>query len=340
MSTDLSVEVVRGLAGFIALKPEWDALHARAARATTFLSHKWLRLSWQQVWRGLPNRLCVVLVREDGQLVMAGAFALTVSYLLPTVRFLAFGPPQYEDVLYVASERTAEHARVLLDALRTLPLGPRWLRALRLQEDSPFRAAAIAAGLAIRTRSPIGSADLTLTSYADFDAYMQSMSKKTREGFRRQLRRLESLDGFEYRIETGEARFEALRWLFETKREWARTRKKPAPWLMNRSVDRFMDGLLRGDDAPDFWVQTFRAGDRYIAASLCLVERETLNYSKIAHDTAFDRYSPGFTLSQLMIRDAFAAGFERIDLGRGTMGTKLRLGKHAGDVLTVKMRLR
>jgi CelD/BcsL family acetyltransferase involved in cellulose biosynthesis len=89
------------------------------------------------------------------------------------------------------------------------------------------------------------------------------------------------LENFSYRRETGEERFAALQWLLDRKREWLDRKGLSGNWLRDRSFDRFVDALLRDDDVPEFWVLTMRTGERIIAAKLCFLERETLNYSKI-----------------------------------------------------------
>jgi CelD/BcsL family acetyltransferase involved in cellulose biosynthesis len=214
------------------------------------------------------------------------------------------------------------------------------LRADRLREDSPLLAAATALGWRTRTRQHTTAATLELTDHADFEAYLQSLSNKTRGGHRRHLRQLMELDRFSFRHETGEDRFTTLAWLLDRKREWLKRKGFRADWLSDRRFDRFVDALLRGDDVPEFWVLAMRTGDRMIAAKLCFVERETLNYSKITHDPEFDRWSPGFTANVLMIREAYAAGLSRIDMGHGNFDTKSRLTKRTHQVMLARIEMR
>lgn len=336
----LTTEVLRDLPAFIALRDEWEDLRGNARFATVFLSHKWLRLSWQEGWQRFPNQLRIVLVRDRGQLVMAGAFVVHLFNGWPAVHFLDSGSPQSDDVLYLASGDTAGQAQRLLAALRrSLPF-PMTLRAKRLRDDSPLLPAAATLGWRTRTRQHTVATVLQLTDYADFEAYLQSMSAKTRSGYRRHQRQIMALDRFSYRQETGEERFVVLKWLFDRKREWLVRKGLRADWLKDRSVDRFTELLLRGEDAPPFWVLSMRTGDRIIAAKLCFPERDTLNYSKITQDPEFDRFSPGFTMNVLMIREAFAAGFARIDLGHGNFDTKSRLSKQTSEVMAARIHLR
>jgi len=336
----LTTEVLCDLPAFLAIHDEWEDLRARARFATVFLSHKWLRLGWEQRWRRFPNRLRVVLVRDRGRLVMAGAFVVYLFRGWPAVHFLDSGTPQSDDVLYVESGENLEQARLLLRALRgSLPL-PMTLRARRLRDDSPVLAGAQALDWRTRTRQPMIATTVELADHADFESYLQSLSAKTRSGHRRHLRQLMALDCFSFRHETGEERFVALDWLLARKREWLDRKRLRADWLKDRSFDRFVEQLLRGEDAPEFWVLTIRTGERIIAAKLCFIERETLNFSKITHDPAFDRLSPGFTINVLMVREAMAAGLTRIDMGFGNYDTKSRLTKRTHEVLLARIEMR
>lgn len=86
MSAGLTTEVLRDLPAFLAVRQEWEALRAQARFAPVFLSHKWLRLSWEQRWRRFPNQLRIVLVRDNGRLVMAGAFVVFLFRGWPAVQ--------------------------------------------------------------------------------------------------------------------------------------------------------------------------------------------------------------------------------------------------------------
>lgn len=339
-SPALSVEVLHDFASFLALKGEWEEFRSRARRASVSLSHKWLRLSWETRWRRFPNRLRIVLVRENGRLVMAGAFVLHLFRGWPAVSFLDSGSPQRNDVLYVASDGTLAQSRLLLTALRQSLPWPMTLRARRLQDDCPLAAAAQALGWLSRTRSRVTAVTLDLTQFPTFADYLQSLSRKTREGHRRQLRRLAEFEDFSFGRETGEQGLVALEWLLDRKREWLDRKGLKGDWLQDRSYDRFLQLLLSGEDIPEFWVLTMRIGERIICAALCFAERETLNYSKITHDIEFDRLSPGFTTNVLMIREAYAAGFECINFGHGNYDTKSRLSKQTNEVLTHRIEMR
>lgn len=74
--------------------------------------------------------------------------------------------------------------------------------------------------------------------------------------------------------------------------------------------------------------------------SLCYVEGDVVLPSKIAHDPAFSRLSPGRTLLLLLIEAAFARGSAEFDLGHGTMERKARLAVSPRDLTSERIRLR
>jgi CelD/BcsL family acetyltransferase involved in cellulose biosynthesis len=66
-----------------------------------------------------------------------------------------------------------------------------------------------------------------------------------------------------------------------------------------------------------------------IAAILSFREAQTLYLSKIAHDPAWQLYSPGRTIVLLSIEHAFKSGLEKCDLMIGASALKLSIAKSA-----------
>jgi CelD/BcsL family acetyltransferase involved in cellulose biosynthesis len=337
-----SATVLRRYADFLALEPEWRELFAAAERPMPYLRHRWLRLSWEMLWRRPFNRLRVVLIRDrTGALVMAGAFVIRFYRLVPTVEFLHAGVPQYGELLWRPSPETAAQAALLLDTLlRSTRFAP-VLRALQLRDDSPLKAAILARGLRSRVRRSQAAAFVPLRHYRDFEHYLSTLPGKLRPDHRRQLRHLAELPGFGYQHETGAAAAAAIRWSLDTKRKWLAERGYVAGWLSGGLVDRFLARFLAGsDDVPECWVGTLRVGGSIIATSISFIERDTVYFSKIAHDPAFGRYSPGRTLTLNEIGHAFARHMAEFDMGRGTIAWKRRLTPAERLVTSERIRLR
>lgn len=315
-------------ADFLALEAEWRELHAAAERPFTWQRHRWLRLSWELVWRRPFNRLRIVLIRDRaGQLVMAGAFVLYFYRLVPTLQLLGSGTPQIDDVLWRPSGDTDAQATLLLDTLIRHRGGAPMLRIERIREDSPLLAAIAARGLRRRVKGKaIVAPHIPLSQHPDFDTYLGGLSQSLRSDHRRRLRRLAEIPGYRCGHEGGDAAREALRWSFDTKREWLERRGERAPWLVSGHVDRFATAFLEStDDVPETWIATMRFGGRIAASTITFVERDVAIFWKIAHDPEYAKHSPGRTLTLEEVRRAFDRGLAEFDLGQGTVEWKRRL---------------
>lgn len=321
----LTVTVLRSFSAFLAIEDEWRELFAAAAHPTPFLRHRWLRLSWELRAGRFPNRLRVVLVRHHGRLTMAGAFVLGLRRLKPVFEFLASGTPQYHDLLWRPSDSTERQAELLLEALLVETTLQAKLTTRYLRDISPLRAAIRSAGLEQRVFQHWPSPYVALDAYADFAAYLEALSPKLRYDHQRRLRRFAE-SGVTYARETGDAALSALQWGFDSKRDWLDRANQEADWLRSGYVDRFFSSVLTSaDDVPETWVASLRSDGRLIAVSVVFVERDAAFFSKITHDPAFSRHSPGRTLTLLLIESAFSRGLGEFDLGVGALDWKQRL---------------
>jgi len=335
-----TISVLRNYADFLAFESEWQALFDAAERPWPYLRHSWLRASWEQQ-RSRLSRLRVVLVHEDDQLMMAGAFLFGIRRLRPFAQVLGGGIPQVEDVLWRPSGRTAIHAAALLDGLRQEGVLPRTLRFSQLRADSPLLGAIEDAGLTRRRRESRPAFSIPVADYPDFTIFMHSTGHNLRPDHGRRLRRLTEAEGYQYRHETGQAGLEALGWLFDTKRAWLEDKQERAGWLKSGHIDQFLRRALSMPDAPPWFVASLRLNERIIAASLCFTERGQWVFSKVAHDPAEHRYSPGRTLTLMLVEAAFAAGHvTSIDLGTTGENWKHKIAPARTDMLAKRVRLR
>lgn len=327
---------------FLALEGEWRELFAAAERPATYQRHRWLRLSWEMVWRRPFNRLRVILIRDrSGALVMAGAFVIYFYRLVPTVEFLNSRMPQYEDLLWRPSSDTAAQADLLLATLiGHVGIAP-MLRALRLRDDSPFKSAVAARGLRRSVRETLSSPYLAIGEYRDYEHYFSTLSHNLTVDHRRRMRRLTEMPGFSYTHDTGAEAEAAIGWQLDTKRDWLAERGHTAKWLSSGHVDRFLARFLAdGEDLPEVWVGTFRLGAAIVANAISLVERDIVHFFKIAHDPEYGKQSPGRTLTLNEIEYAFARGMREFDFGQGTVEWKRRLTTAERTVTSERIWLR
>ncbi|PZR91883.1 MAG: hypothetical protein DI537_14845 [Stutzerimonas stutzeri] len=99
VAASFSVEILSGRDAFLALKPEWDALFARAGlphqlfQRHAFLSH------WCDHYLAADDRLCLVIGREAGRLVMVWPLERRRRLGLELVRLMGAPVAQFGDVL-------------------------------------------------------------------------------------------------------------------------------------------------------------------------------------------------------------------------------------------------
>lgn len=334
----LSVEVVRSIDAFVALEREWGDLFAQAANPVTYLSHAWLRLSWQLSRAKKNKELLVIVVRERGLLVMAGAFVLTRRKDKPIARFLGSGTPQLEDVLWRKTAGTEAQADLLLATLRAEKGKHRRLRTRRVPEDSVFRGAVVRAGLKVKLLKKADYFFIPVSDFPDFEAYLAALSPNLRHDHRRQMRRLDERGGFAFAIESGTRVGETLAWLFERKRAWLSAQQMPLASFKEGRIDRFVASFI-GTEPANYWVATLRVKGEIIAAGLFYLERDAVNFRIVAHDPAFSVNSPGRSLAMLAIAQTFVRGSSVFTFGTGGMEWKERLLPKRTLLLSERIRL-
>ena len=122
-------------AAFAVLRPEWDALHDHCLGATPFSGHAWLSAWWAH-YGDAGQRLRVVWVRRDGELVAAAPLLLRRRWGLRVLAAIGEGQSDYGDVL--VHERWSDPAAERLAA--AVRDTPGW-QVLQLSEVRPTAAA-------------------------------------------------------------------------------------------------------------------------------------------------------------------------------------------------------
>jgi len=329
----LSAEVITTRGGFARCADEWDTLFAQAANPHPWRRHAWLMLAWRRGAR-------VVIVRDAGRPVMAGAFLLCLHRLRPIVTFLHGSIPQTDDVLHVASPEIADQADLLL---RTLVRGlwpARQLRISRLPESSPLCAAPCLRDGSVRIMGRHQAFHVAVSDHESFDAYMRSRTSNLRHDHSRRLRRMSEAGPIELRREPGRDAGATLGWLLERKRQWLSRTQTQAPWLSGGGVDRFLSQLQQVPEAATWSVWSLRVGG-IIAAALLIFEEKGFWVSHIiAQDPAFNAYSPGRTIKLLTLERAFDEGVSRIEMGISGAEWKRRLAVPSEMILTGRFQIK
>ena len=343
----LRVDERRGADAFAALREPWLELFERSGRTTPFLSLEWAESWWRHLGAGRePRLLCAT---EGG--VLVGLLPLVEERipLLPgaEVRRLAFlgerfGGADYLDIL-APEGRVARAAQAIFDHLAeagdfdvldldgiaaaspSLPL-----LAARFAEDGRFR--------------HVLTPRFTCPQVALDGSWAEVLKRSRRaDNFKRRLKQLRALEGFERRVvrDPGEARAAFERFLLLHEARWAGqggsdAMGRPAIRDFHREVvvrlaeaGRLRFEELWAEGACRASIYGIDAGDAY-----CFYQ------SGYDPDPAWAKRSVGLVCLGLSIEDAIARGAKRYDFLRGTEGYKFDWSTGARETVAVRVAAR
>jgi CelD/BcsL family acetyltransferase involved in cellulose biosynthesis len=306
----LSYSIIRDEASFDALEPEWEDIFGRAVGPTPFMRYSWLRLCWN--YRRVRSRLYIVIVRKHNRPVLIAPLIRRGSSLT----FLDSATPQYNDVLVEESEETSKYVeffwRILLNRCSGRNLVSKWVR-----DDSPIAPLLAAAPQEIEPTS-YKAAFIDIGKFGDWETYLQSLSAKLRQGYRRRLRNLQKRGTVEFRRADASTCSSDMAWIFNQKRQWLDRRGKSGRWLREAATEELFTAAAReGIESGHTWLTVLSVNGATIAASLAFQQSETLYGSKDAYDPAWHEFSPGRMLKFMTFERAFQNGIGVIDLMTG-----------------------
>lgn len=314
-------------AGFDGLREDtWNALAARAAAPSVFLT--W---SWQTVWAeaflaGRPLR--VLTVAEDGGELL-GALPL---YEARPGAWAPVGGTDVSDYLDLVAPAGLERPvwEALLDWRADRP--ERWeLRGLRpesptaalLGELAPARGLAVT--VEVEERCPV------LPLPASWDDYLAGLSGKDRHELRRKMRRLDNeLPGTRVRQVAGaEGWDEALDAFLRLHRE-SRVGKARFMDLRMERFFRLALGRLAAEGRARLWLLEWQGAA--VASFICVEYAGTVGLYNSGFDPAHARVAPGIVLLAHVIRDAIERGVRVFDFLRGEEPYKYAFGPQPRDL--------
>lgn len=181
---NLTVDVLHGVAGFVSLKREWDALFARAGRPHQLFQSHILLSHWAGAYSGNAKDTIIITARSGNRLVAIVPLTLTRTAGIKRLRLMGSPIAQFDDVLLDIDCGDAVHT-LLWQAITGI--GADVFETKRVRADS-----------ALACLLPSGG-DVTETSEAPFACLMsrvgngepgQAYSAKERSNVRRRQRRL------------------------------------------------------------------------------------------------------------------------------------------------------
>jgi len=182
----IRIDIVDGMAAFLALREEWDALFERAAGPhQVFQSHAVLR-HWAAHYLDARTSLSIVTLRREGRLAMVWPLIRQRRLGLTTLRFMGIPVAQFGDVLM---ERSADETVLLRAGWRGVgSLGADLFEARKLRSDSTLALSGLLADGSCSERIEAPFADLVRRVGPDGPS--QAYATRERSNHRRRLRRL------------------------------------------------------------------------------------------------------------------------------------------------------
>lgn len=283
----------------------WSALQAgEPAWDSPFLSPGWALASERRQPRGGQVKVCVL--REAGQAVGFMAVRVAGAVAMPA------GAPMNDYQALVAEPGLVVSARQIVDALRVQRLDFSHLVEGQAAFAPFVRGSAVSYGL-----------DVT-DGYAAYAEGRRAAGSGVIKDLDKRRRKVER--------EVGPVRFTALERdpaMLEQLLAWKRAQYRATgqtdvfatPWtaelmadLLEARDERFGGGLF-----------TLHIGDQLAAAQFNLLGERTIHAWIIAHDGAFERYSPGLLLFQDILMWMDGTPYRLLDLGAGDYRFKLQL---------------
>lgn len=306
----LTFELVTELARFLALGSEWDAFFERVALPQqVFQSHVVLR-HWARHYLDGAKRLCILIGRRQGAIVMIWPLLRQRRFGLHTLAFMGVPAAQFGDVLVDPSESEA----LLRAGWRQVgELGADLFELRKLRADSALAQAGIDARALV---SEEHEAPFTELAWRVGESGPSAVyPARERSNFRRRLRRL---------AEQGEIRFEAslpgpeasalaVR-AIAMKHAWLQRQGSPAVTLADPRFAAFFRDLARGDGPSPLRVSVIRCGGEAVGIDLSLDCKGRCFGHVLAVDPDYERSGVGSILIHHSFASAKARGNRIFDL--------------------------
>lgn len=315
----LDVTVVRDPARLPALGAEWDALLARSAADTVFLTWDWLS-TWWDVY-GAELEPCVVLVRENGRLVAGAPLKIEsrrrYGMRVRQLEFIGTGRAVCPDFLdfVVEAGREAELVPAILDALRRAPGWDR-LALSDVLTSSPGRAALEGAMTAARLRPFVQTG--TVCPYLPLPATWAEMEQRLTHNFRRNHRKKRRRLGAELAVwQPGQDVGEAMATLATLHQGRMETSGRGGNFRKSDYRDFHERFAARAAERGWLYMAFLRKDGRSIAGRYGFLYKGTYFAYQSGFDPALADESPGEILLGMVIEELIGRGAREFNFLRG-----------------------
>ncbi len=319
-SAALHFQIVGDERQFLALKTDWDRLHALRERRSGELSFPWVAAAWETIAKKAGRRLAIVVGRIGERVVLV--FPLALQRLGPfriahglcsdlhESSDLLVEPGDGDEVIVAAAwdfAKTQFHLFRFLTVRCDARIWPH-IAQERARESQPMRAPFI-----------------DCARWPDWEAYQASRSRNFRYDCQRALKRLKKAGDVQFvSVEDEDRIYSTLSWTMDRKIEWlARTGRESAVFASRRGFYQRVceDAFRRGEVV----LIELLVNASLVAAQLCFRYGSCLDLTLIAWDREFYEGGPGRLLMLESVHWAFDHAVRFVDLGPGVVEPKYRL---------------
>lgn len=304
-------EIVTGEARFLALQPEWDALHARSAERRFSQSFLWCWKSWQAVEQPRGRSLFCIIAREGERPVLIWPFVRYRHVLWSVAAQLGCAYAEYAGPL-VEDGREADQR--IIDAwgalrkrcgcdiveLSSVASGSRMHRVIAKETTG-------------RVREITPSFAVEWSGIQDWADYLQSLQgDNRRKQSARNRRRLEKIGSFAFStIEGGSAAAQVIDWILPRKVEQLANTGRRGPWLETEAYRNLLTSVAcDSSSAGSILTFTLMLNDQIIAALMSRVDARRIEMMNTVFDPEYGKYGPG----QILMEDCLEWALEhRLD---------------------------
>lgn len=330
-SGGMTWEVVRDERGLDRLSPEWQALNARCGAEGFFTRMEIVRANWDRHRKDGRTSLNVVAIRDGGRLVMGLPMVKRHDVFgVHALHWLDSATPFYDGLLVDPGMDVEAAARALTLVMHS-SLATRLLKIGFVHGGTSLHRVLEAAGMPLVHRASAPRLDISGTP--TWESHLAAMPANRRQQFGNLGRRLRKAGAEPVRMVTDpeERRIEISR-LFARKRQWVQERGL-SDWIVPAETETWFQRVAAHEDARNH-THVFRFGtaDDWIAGILAFERDGTLYLSKMAHNPAWERLSPGWILLVEMVRFAIGRNLSSVDFMIGSSPWKDRLADRPGAV--------
>lgn len=295
------------LAGFLALRSEWDALWHRVPNAFAAQGFAWCLAGWQTTGQPLGRRLHIVTLRENGRVVLIWPLTTQRGWTRTTVTTLGSESSEYDSLLVEAGPEAAEHVRKAWDHVRR-HTGADVIALPFVRDGSPMQTL-LAADPVQRIAHGMPAPFTSWENAPTWDAYWQTLAPSLRKGFGRRRRRLAELGTISLdRIEDPTVFAELIDWTLARKRDWMTAKNVANEYLGTPEYRDFFQTLARArSDTGTLAMFALRLDGVTIATKLGVLDGTRYEGFVTVYDPAYAAYSPG----QIILADCLKWCHER-----------------------------